>query len=126
MKTLARIIIAAMVVLLLGSMTESGARGGYSGHGSHVGVGVWLGPGWGWPYYYPFYYPYYPSEQRLVIEQPEIYVQPAPEAEEQQRYWYYCKEQQGYYPYVKECPSGWMKVVPSPPLPSISPPEKKE
>ena len=118
MKSLARIIIAAMLVLLLGSITESDARGGHSGHGSRGGVGVWLGPGWGWPYYFPSYYPYYPPEQRIVIEQPEVYVQPA---EEQQRYWYYCTEQQGYYPYVKECPSGWMKVVPSPPPPPISP-----
>jgi hypothetical protein len=32
-------------------------------------------------------------------------------------YWYYCRNPQGYYPYVKRCPSGWMRVVPSPPPP---------
>jgi hypothetical protein len=32
-------------------------------------------------------------------------------------YWYYCQNPQGYYPYVKQCPNGWMKVVPSPPPP---------
>jgi hypothetical protein len=128
MKTLTRIICAAMLLFLLGSVTESGADGRYSGrrdggHGDgHVGVGVWLGPGWWGPNYYPFYYPYFPPEQRIVIEQqPEMYVQPAPQAEEQQIYWYYCKEPKGYYPYVKQCPSGWMKVVPS--LPPSSPPE---
>ena len=116
MKTIARLLIAAMVVLLLGSMTESGADGRHSGHGGgRVSVGVWLGPGWWGPPYYPLYYPYYQPEQRIVIEQPEMYVQPAPQAEEQQNYWYYCKDPQGYYPYVKQCPSGWMKVVPSPP-----------
>ncbi len=125
MKTMARIMIAVLFALLLGSMTESGAdgRGRHSGgHGSRVGVGVWLGPGWWGPYFYPSFYPYYQPEQRIVIEQPEMYMQPEPLASEQQRYWYYCKEPQGYYPYVKQCPSGWMKVVPFPP-PSSSPPE---
>jgi hypothetical protein len=41
-------------------------------------------------------------------------VQPAPQPEEP-NYWYYCHNPEGYYPYVKKCPSGWMKVVPSPP-----------
>ena len=128
MKTIARLIIAAVVVLLLGSMPGTSADARHSGHGSRVGVSLWLGPGWGpgwWgPYYYPSYYPYYPTEPPMVIQQqPEAYVQPAPEAEEQQSYWYYCKDPQGYYPYVRQCPSGWMKVVPSPPPPSSSPPK---
>jgi hypothetical protein len=29
-------------------------------------------------------------------------------------YWYYCEDPKGYYPYVTECPDGWMKVVPPP------------
>jgi hypothetical protein len=130
MKTFARIICAAILLILIGSVTESDADGRYSGHrdgghgGGHVGVGVWLGPGWWGPNYYPFYYPYFPPEQRIVIEQqPEMYIQPSQQAEEQQIYWYYCTEPKGYYPYVKQCPSGWMKVVPSPPPPSSSPPE---
>jgi hypothetical protein len=134
MKTLARMIIAVLVMLLLGLMagTSADARGGHGGHGPQVGVGLWLGPGWGpgWggsyysPYYYPPYYPYYPPEQPIVIQQqPEVYVQPAPEAEQQPIYWYYCKDPQGYYPYVKQCPSGWMKVVPTPPAPASPPPE---
>jgi hypothetical protein len=36
-------------------------------------------------------------------------------------YWYYCKDAKGYYPYVKRCPSGWMKVVPS-----SSPPDQDQ
>jgi hypothetical protein len=40
-----------------------------------------------------------------------MYVQPAPAAEAP-RYWDYCKKPQGYYPTVKRCPDGWMKVVP--------------
>lgn len=122
MKTLTRVIIATLVVFLVSSMsaTSSEARGGgHGGHGPRVGVGFWLGPGWwpgwGWPYYYPSYYPNYLPEQTIVIQQqPELYDQPAPQAE-QPTYWYFCREPQGYYPYVKQCPGGWMKVVPTPP-----------
>jgi len=120
-----------MVVLLLGSMagTSAEARDGHGGHGPHVGVGLWLGPWWGpgwWgPQYYPsYYYPsYYPEPPLVIQQQPEVYVQPASQAEQQAVYWYFCKNPQGYYPYVKECPSGWMKVVPTPPVPPSPPPE---
>ncbi len=33
---------------------------------------------------------------------------------QQPAYWYYCPNPPGYYPYVKECPPGWMTVAPSP------------
>jgi hypothetical protein len=125
MKIIARIIIATAVLLLVGSMAGTSAYARH-GHGSHVGVGIWLGQGWGpgwWgPYYYPQYYPYYPEPPIVIEQQPEVYVQPAPQAE-QPVYWYYCPDHQGYYPYVKQCPGGWMKVVPTPPRPPSSPPE---
>ena len=34
---------------------------------------------------------------------------------EQTGYWYYCTDPAGYHPYVKDCPQGWMQVVPSGP-----------
>ena len=81
--------------------------GWYHGHG---GVDVWVGPGWGWwgyPYYpYP-YYPYYP-DYSPPQEQYE-YVEP-----EEPAYWYFCQDPKGYYPYVKRCPKGWLKVIPTP------------
>lgn len=128
MRALARMIVAALVVLVVGSVSGTDAHARRSGHGSRGGVSVWLGPVWvpGWwgPHYYPsYYYPYYRTEPPMVMQQPEVNIQPAPEAEEQQIFWYYCKDPQGYYPYVKQCPSGWMKVVPSPPSPSSSTPE---
>jgi len=127
MKTIVRIFIASMIVLLMGSMPGSGAdarsgHGGHGGHGSHVGFSLWLGPGWWGPYYYPSYYPYYAEPPIVIQEQPEVYVQPAPQSE-QPSYWYYCKEKQAYYPYVKQCPNGWMKVVPTPPSSPTSPQE---
>jgi len=141
MKKLIGMFLALMLVLVAvaqPAVADRGRSGGYHGHGSyrghssyrghggyhghgghdggHVGIGVYLGPGWwgpGWWGPYP-YYPYYPySPVPTVIQQPstEIYVQPAPQAEES-RYWYYCQESQGYYPDVQRCPEGWLKVVP--------------
>jgi hypothetical protein len=34
---------------------------------------------------------------------------------EQPGYWYYCTDPEGYHPYVKDCPQGWLQVVPSGP-----------
>jgi hypothetical protein len=105
------------------------ARGGHGGHrGGHGGghFNVWLGPGWGWdPFFYPYYpsYPYYPyySQPPVVIQQqPQEYVMPEPQRQET-NYWYYCKEAKGYYPYIKRCPGGWMKVVPAP-----APPDQED
>ena len=114
MQKVIRILLAVMVVLMVNALPADAARG--HGHGGgHVGVGVFVGPGWWGPYPY---YPYYPP--RVIVEQPpEIYVQP-PQSE--QRYWYYCPEPQGYYPQVKRCPKGWMKVVP----PADDTPEEEE
>lgn len=91
--------------------------------------GVWIGPGWGGPY--PYYaYPYYAPPvvtQPVIIQQqaPEVYVQQAPQSAPQQpveqAYWYFCPDPQGYYPYVKQCPKGWMKVVPTPPAAQPAP-----
>ena len=98
---------------------HGGHGGGHGGHGGHGGghFGVWVGPGWGWdPFFYPYYpyYPYYYNQPPVVIQQePQEYILPEQQPE-QTNYWYYCRESKGYYPYVKKCPGGWMKVVPSP------------
>lgn len=138
MKTLARIFIgAAAVLLLFGFITDSNAdgrrgfrgNGGYERHedyGGRGGVSIWLEPAWGprwWgPYYNPYYYPYYPEPPVIIEQRPEIYVQPSPQTEQQSVYWYYCLESKAYYPYVKKCPGGWLKVVPTPPSPASGPP----
>lgn len=102
-----------------------GGRGGFHGqrfhghHGFHSGViggGVWLGPYWGpyWdPYWYPAYYPPYPSYAAPVAveSQPQTFIQQSPA----QSYWYYCEDAKAYYPYVRECPAGWLTVAPQAP-----------
>ena len=57
------------------------------------------------------WYPYgYPAPPPVVIEkEPQVYVQPE---QKEENYWYYCPDPQGYYPYIRQCASGWLKVVP--------------
>jgi hypothetical protein len=135
MKKVIVIVLAAALATFTTSWPGQGdqvayaARGGHGGHrGGHGGghFNVWLGPGWGWdPFFYPYYpsYPYYPyySQPPVVIQQqPQEYVMPEPQRQET-NYWYYCKEAKGYYPYIKRCPGGWMKVVPAP-----APPDQED
>jgi hypothetical protein len=125
MKKSLAIVLGALVLLL-----------GYSLPGqAHFRGGVWIGPGWGpgwwgapygYGYGYGYGYPYpYAAPPVVIQQQPQEYVhQPAPAAQpEQQSYWYYCSEAKAYYPYVKKCPGGWMKVVPTP---AQTPPEEGE
>lgn len=86
-------------------------------HGGRVRLGVYVGgPVWG-PVWYPP--PYYYPPQVIVVPPPApppVYIeqaQPEPQSSQQQ-YWYYCARAKGYYPYVKECPEGWQKVLPQP------------
>ena len=77
--------------------------------------GIWIGPVWG-PWWGPpaYPYPYYGSPPVVIQQQPTAYEEQAPQQEQQQNYWYYCPESKVYYPYVKQCPGGWLKVVPAP------------
>lgn len=79
-----------------------------------------FGPYWGGnPYYYPYYGPVIVERAPQVIYIEKPVEQTAPPATS---YWYYCEAAQGYYPYVKQCPAGWMKVVPQTPASeSVSP-----
>ena len=139
MKKAICLVLAVLVLVFVSTLNEYayGAQSYSGGGGSHGGGGwrgggnwhggggwrggIWIGPGWGgwgpgwwdgpaYPYY-P-YYPYY-SAPVVIEQQPPVYIQPAPQREEQS-YWYYCPNPQGYYPYVKRCPKGWVKVLPIP------------
>ncbi|MDR3430810.1 MAG: hypothetical protein P4L95_02700 [Rouxiella aceris] len=97
------------------------------------GFAWWRGGVWIAPFPYPYYpYPYYAPpvvEEPVIIQQQtsDVYVQPTPPQQPAEPvYWYYCQEAQGYYPYVKQCPKGWMKVVPTPPAPQpVTPKEER-
>ena len=87
-------------------------------HGPRVSLGFTFGPYWG-PYWGPAWYPapvYYPPA--VVVASPPAPVQYVERNEQQplqSGYWYYCETSRGYYPYVKDCPSGWKAVPPTPP-----------
>ena len=113
----------AMVVILVAALPAE--AGGWGWRGPRVGVFVgpgfwgppllappfWYGLGLAYPYYRPLYAP-------PVYSPPVVVERPAPVyTQQQQYYWYYCRESGTYYPYVKECPAGWMKVVPPSELP---------
>ena len=112
-----------ILALLIASMGvfPPNPRSPIEGSHSHVSVGFsygypYWGPGW-WGPWGPWYWPgpyYYPPTTVVVPAQPVQYIEKgsAPAAES---WWYYCDDAKGYYPYVKECPSGWQRVSPTPP-----------
>lgn len=96
----------------------AGGTGTAFAHGVRGSVGVYVGPYWGPGFYPP---PYYYPPQVIVVPAapPPVYIEqreaPTEVAPATQQYWYYCGSSRGYYPYVKECPEGWQKVLPQPP-----------
>ena len=136
MKKIARVaslvaIVASVLLIAAGPADARGRGGGGAGIGSHghrgfhghhgfhpgfrtrvfIGSGFVIGPGWG-PYWYPPYY-YPPAYTTPVVVEPSTYIEqaPAPPAPAAS-YWYYCEGAHGYYPYVQQCPGGWLTVVP--------------
>ena len=127
MKT-AKIVLAIAIAAGTVASAAAWADRGHGGHSGHSGVvwginlGVPLGP---W-YYPPYYYPYppwggvppYPNVV-AVPPSPPVYiekgVEPSGPAAPSSGYWYYCPDPQGYHPYVKECQTGWLTVLPQAP-----------
>jgi hypothetical protein len=108
-KIVVVIILAVSLSLALGSVAGAYPRGWHGGpYWGWYGFGPW----WGFPYAYPYYgYPYYPYAYTYPEYQPAA---PSAPSESQPFYWYYCRDPQGYYPYVQSCHGGWTQVVPKP------------
>ncbi len=131
-----RLVLGLMVVVLsLGwagpSEAGRGGRGhGGSHHGSHYGGhrGGHHGGHYGGHYYRSGHHDYYwgslllygapyllsllpPYPARVPVAAPAV----TTDYVEQSSYWYYCTDPEGYHPYVRDCPGGWMQVVPSGP-----------
>ncbi len=92
--------------------------------GGFYGPGYYGSGFYGYPYRYgyrsPYYYPRtyaYPSPV-IAHRTPPVYIQKeAPvtaSTQPQTNYWHYCRNPEGYYPYVKQCPEGWLQVAPQP------------
>lgn len=98
--------LALLIVLLLGAAGDAAAHGG-----GRVRFGVFVGPAWGaWGPWYPP--PYYPP---VIVREaaPPVYIE-RPAEPEPVAYWYYCNNSRAYYPYVRECPAGWLRVPAEP------------
>ncbi|PTR14829.1 hypothetical protein C8R31_105188 [Nitrosospira sp. Nsp2] len=85
----------------------------YDGYPPRYGFTPWYGFG---PYY-----SYGSSYPPVVVEPspPPVYIQQQQVSPPQPRapaayYWHYCHDPEGYYPYVTNCPGGWLQVVPRP------------
>jgi hypothetical protein len=107
--------IIALVMLAAGAVGAGSAFAWH--HGPRVSIGLGFGPYWG-PYWGPgYYYPppayYYPPPYAVAPAAPAQYVERSDQPL-QQGYWYYCETSRGYYPYVKECATGWKAVPPAP------------
>ena len=111
-------IVTALLVLALPLAALAGNGHGHGNTRVYIGGSFWLGPpAWGPAYYGPgywgprYYYPpppYY-APAPVIVQQTPQYVE---RAQADADYWYYCENPRGYYPYVRTCPGGWMRVVP--------------
>jgi hypothetical protein len=83
----------------------------YYGYPSGYGFAPWTGFGPGYGYSYP---PVIvaPTPPPVYIQQPQV-MPPQPQAPAGY-YWHYCRDPKGYYPYVTNCPGGWLRVLPQP------------
>jgi len=112
-KVTAVLILALLLVPVLAGPADAWVRGGFH-HGFHHGRccffgGFALGLGVGALATAPLWYPAYAySYPYPVYAAPPAPTYPAPPPS----YWYYCRNPEGYYPYVPQCPGGWMTVVP--------------
>ena len=122
MKMFSAMLAVSAMAFSFGVEADHHHHGGH--HHSHSSFGFYFGlPLYTSPYYfpyYPYYYPYYPPGIVTVPSRPPVYIERGSPQSTQQfpaGYWYYCSDPEGYYPYIKECPSGWQQVDPIPPLP---------
>lgn len=117
-KTALAVALVFAALLAAPSSGEAGHRHTRYFFGVNIGPPgpAWYGPPvWGpRPYWtYPVVIPappVYYAPAPIYVQPPPAYVdRPAADASD---YWYYCESPAGYYPYVKSCPGGWMRVVP--------------
>ena len=115
----------ALAILLLAAVSAPAlAHGGWRHGGPRVSFGLHFGvpfyaPYYASPYYaYPAYYPapvYYPPAPLVVQPSaPPVYVERGDVVPEGAGTWYFCRESNAYYPYVKQCAGGWTRVPAQP------------
>src|SRR5687767_2911934 len=111
-----RLTLGILVALLAATSGAAFAGGRHHGHG-RISLGFHFGVPLGW--YSPWYYPppayYYPPSVVVQPSSPPVYVERSDVVPEGTGSWFFCRESNGYYPYVKQCPGGWQRVPAQPP-----------
>lgn len=105
-------------VLLLLTLAIASTSALAHGRGGRVHLGLHFGFPLGFysPWYYappPAYY-YPPAPVVVQPAQPPVYVERSDVVPEGPGSWYFCRESNTYYPYVKQCPGGWTRVPAQP------------
>jgi hypothetical protein len=90
-----------------------GFFGGFGFTGSAFGFGVY--PFFWDPFWFPSPYPVYSYAPPLVIQPDTQLSVQQPSSTAAPTYWYYCVDAKAYYPYTRQCPGGWLRVVPTAP-----------
>jgi hypothetical protein len=112
-------------MLLSGALAAAVPVGRCRHRGGHARLGVYFGVPLALPYsyYYPpaYYYGprvYYPEPLAVAPAAPAYYIQQDNAAANTSSppggYWYYCRDPQGYYPQVQQCPTPWQQVPAQP------------
>ena len=99
-----RLALLLVVALASGSALAHGGKARVH-LGFHFGVPL---HSWHW---YPgpaYYYP--PAPVYVSPPAPPVYVERSDVVPEGPGTWYFCRESNSYYPYVKQCPGGWTRV----------------
>lgn len=104
-----RLVLVLVLAVASGSALAHGRGGGRVTFGLHFGVPL----GYPWYYYPPPAY-YYPPAPVVVPPAPSVYVERGDTVPEGTASWYFCRESNSYYPYVKQCPGGWERVPAQP------------
>lgn len=98
-----------------------GYGGGYGGFYNRGYYGMPYSPAYYGSYYSPRVIVTAPPEPIVYIQQQDVtqarQVQTQPQQiqyQAQTNYWHYCRNPEGYYPYVKQCSGGWLQVAPQP------------
>jgi len=86
---------------------------------ARVFIGFGFGPFWGFPFPYPYVFPPFPFA--YPFPSPPPYYSPSaawappvdPGYGTASSTWYYCDNPRGYYPYVRQCHTGWRAVAAS-------------
>lgn len=107
---------------------RGGFRGGFGGFRGGFRSRAFIGPAFGFGFYDPLWWPAwdypwaYPWSYSYLPPAPVVqYVPPAGYGVASQQYWYRCGNPEGYYPYVRNCNTGW-EQVPAAPLNAPQPP----